>query len=102
MRPTRGLSALTGAAAIAEVQRRVDSAETKIIRSLRDRAILAVMEQVTVSVDAVIELRVLDYYRLADEHWLRITEEGTQRDILDWRDGPKIFGRIPRCRPDKK
>ena len=65
------------------------SVESKTLASLRDRAILAVMEQVTVSVDAVIELRVLDYYRLADEHWLRITEEGTQRDIL-------IGGTVPK------
>ena|SRR5258708_6878921 len=65
------------------------SIKTKTLASLRDRAILTIMEQASLSVDAVIGLRVLDYYRLADEHWLRVTEEGTKRDVL-------IGGTVPK------
>ena len=52
------------------------------IANLRDQAIIGALRYADASVDAVIALRVEDYYSVGDRRWLRIVQNGIERQHL--------------------
>src|SRR5689334_1929585 len=52
------------------------------IANLRDRAILGMLWHANASVDAVVAARVKDFYRLGGRRWLRLRDDGAERNLL--------------------
>src|SRR6266576_3237877 len=52
------------------------------IANLRDQAIIGALRYADASLDAVIALRVEDYYSVGNRRWLRIVEDGIERHQL--------------------
>jgi site-specific recombinase XerD len=69
-----------------EAERLIDGLERKTVANLRDRAIIGIMGYTQAPVDAVIAMRVRDYYSLGDRRWVRLQENGAERyEIIDRR-----------------
>src|SRR5262249_33303726 len=60
----------------------IDRQPAPTIANLRDRAIIGMLWHANASVDAVIAARVKDYYRLGGRQWLRLRDDGTERNLL--------------------
>jgi site-specific recombinase XerC len=67
---------------MAEAQRLIDSIEPWTLASIRNRAIIGVMGYTSASLDAVLGLRVRDYFVVGDRRWLRFTENGVEQHAL--------------------
>jgi hypothetical protein len=52
------------------------------LAKLRDHAVIGVLRYANASVDAVITLRIRDYYSVGDRRWLRIVQDGIERHAL--------------------
>lgn len=69
-----------------ETQRLIEAIQPNSIVGLRDSAIIGVMGYALASVDAVLRLRVRDYYFVGDRRWIRLVEKGVERhEIVDRR-----------------
>jgi hypothetical protein len=76
---------------IARVQHLVDAIKPWTIAGLRNRAILGVIGYAWASLDAVLSMRVRDYYSVGERHWLRFIEDAAERnEIVDLRLEPLI------------
>ena len=60
----------------------IDRQPAPTIANLRDRAIIGMLWHANASIDAVIAARVKDYYRLGGRQWLRLRDEGAERNLL--------------------
>ena len=67
---------------MAEAQRLIEAIEPWTIASLRDRAIIGLLGHAWASVDAVIAMRVTDYYWSGGRRWVRLTDAGSERREL--------------------
>jgi integrase len=52
------------------------------LATIRDRAIVGILRYADASIDAVIALRVEDYYSIDSRRWLRIVQDGIERHQL--------------------
>jgi len=59
----------------------IDRQPTPTIANLRDRAIIGMLWHVNASVDTVIAARVKDYYTLGGRQWLRLRDDGVERNL---------------------
>ena len=62
-----------------EARELIDSIETKTLKGLRDRALLAVMVYTFARVGAVIAMPVEDYFQQGKRWWFRLHEKGGKR-----------------------
>jgi len=69
-----------------EAPRLIDKIETSTLVGLRDRAIIALMGYAWAPLDAIVAMRVGDYYRLGERRWVRLVENETERrELVDRR-----------------
>jgi site-specific recombinase XerD len=60
----------------------IDRQPVPTIANLRDRAIIGMLWHANASIDAVVAARVKDYYRLGGRQWLRLRDDGAERNLL--------------------
>ena len=58
----------------------IDRQPAPTIANLRDRAIIGMLWHADASVDAVIAARVRDYYKIDGQQWLRLRDDGAERN----------------------
>jgi integrase len=64
------------------MQRLIDVIEPRTLANLRDRAIIAVLGYAWAPLNAVLAMRVRDYYWSGDCRWVRLVDRGTERREL--------------------
>jgi hypothetical protein len=79
---SKKLTADHGRPAMRAAERLIDSIEPRSLASLRDRAIIGLIRYAAARLDAIIEMRVCDYYHLGNRGWIRILQNGVEHDIL--------------------
>jgi site-specific recombinase XerC len=80
---SKKLTAIESRQLAIEAQRVIESIKVlRTISGVRDRAIIGLMVYAGVPVDALIRMRVCDYYCISGVWWVRFLENGVERNTL--------------------